>query len=156
MGGRGNGVGGDKPSSKVSKVAGAVSRAGNQKLLQRGRRAPIALIVGEEKSLVASVVKMRDGDRSTQRAAEGIEVLGRLAREPVRICIQCIVLKVLKQTAMKIIPAALGGERHIAYLRKLSAIIEGCYLHRSDTFLRWIGILQSAVLADVGRGDAVD
>ena len=99
---------------------------------------------------------MGDGHRPTQRAAEGIEVLRRLAREAIGICIQCIVLKVLKQTAMKIVSAALGGERHIANLRKLGTIIEGRYLNRGDTFLRRIGILQSAVLADVGRGDAVD
>ena len=99
---------------------------------------------------------MRDGDRAAERAAEGIEVLGRLAGEAVGIGVERVVLEVLEQAAVELVAAALGGEGDVADLRELGAVVEGGDLDGGDAFLRGIGVLQRAVLADVGRGDAVD
>ena len=99
---------------------------------------------------------MRDDNRAAERAAKGVEVLGRLANETIGMGVEYIVLEVLEEAAVDLVAAALGGKGYVADLRELGAIVEGGDLSGSNSLLRGIGVLQSAVLADVRGGDAVD
>ena len=151
-----NGSAGDDWATDVGEVAAAVSHTGNQELLECSGRAAIAFVVGKEKGFVVAIVYMRDGNRAAQRAAKGVEVLGRFANETIGIGVEYIVLEVLKEAAVDLVAAALGGKGYVADLRELGAIVEGRDLSGSDSLLRGIGVLQSAVLAYVCRRYAVD
>src|ERR1700721_1387392 len=83
-------------------------------------------------------------------------MFGSFATESVGVRIERVVLQVLKQAAMILTRAALGGESDIAYLRKLCAVVRRRYSYRRDSLLRWIGVLQRAVRPHVRGRDAVD
>ena len=79
-------------------------------MLERGGGAAVAFVVKEEEGFGVTVVDVRDKDGTAERAAEGVEVLGRFAGEAVGICIEGAVLEVFKEAAMERVAAAARGD----------------------------------------------
>ena len=80
----------------------------------------------------------------------------RFTVEAIRGRIERVVLQILKQAAVILTRAAFGGEGDVPYLGEFRAVVEGCYLHRGDSLLRRISVLQRAILPHVRGRDAVD
>ncbi len=141
--------------SQIRQITVAVRQRRDEKLLRHRRRAPVPFIVHKEEGLVRSVVQVRNPHRTAQRPAKRIEPLRSLPAEPVRVRIQRIVLQILKQAAMKRVRATLRCERHVAHLRELRAVVERRHLHRRNSLLRRICVLQSSVLTDIRRRNTI-
>src|SRR5208283_2186208 len=102
----------------------------------------ISLVVEEEKCSSFTVVELRNGHRSAEATAKGIELLGCHFGEVKNSGVKRIVLQVLKHTAVKPVRAALGCERHVADLRELGIVIKRCDSHLLNSFRRRIRILE--------------
>src|SRR5262249_4221670 len=129
-----------RSAGQTRNVSGALVRRRDQELGGSRSASSVAFVVNEKERPVFAIVDVGDRYGSAAATPKCVKRLRRFCVEPVDVGVERAVLEIFKGASMKLVTAAFGGNRHVAYLGELGIVVECSYFELPEDFGRRVQI----------------